>query len=482
MATPPTSAPPAPELTGTQRLVRWAIVLLAGAVVLLWPRPAAVAPAGWRLLAIFVATVVGLIAQPVPMGAMAVLAITVAAITKTVTAQVALSAFAHPVIWLIVAAFLFARAVSSTGLGRRIAFLFVCRFGSSTLRLGYALAGADFVVSPFIPSDTARAGGIIFPIARSLAESYGSHPGETARRLGAYLMQCAYHVGCTTAAIFLTSMAANPLAAEFARKFAQVEITWLAWARASSLPAAISLLVLPWLIYRLDRPELTRTPEAAQLARRELKAMGPMTAREQRLVLVLLAVIAGWVAQPWHGLHPAVIAYGGVSLIVLFGVICWEDVLAERRAWDAFIWFGGLVMMADGLNATGVIRSFTDSLSAGLQGLSWLAALVLLVLAYTYVHYGFASMTAHITALYPPFLLLAVTGGAPGLLAALALAYFSNLNASLTHYGTGPAPIFFGSGYVPLVTWWRVGFLVVVFQLLVWLGVGLLWWRFLGLW
>jgi DASS family divalent anion:Na+ symporter len=480
---PPGSTPaPAGELAPKQRALRWLAVLAAAGVVLLLPRPEGVDPRGWRLLAIFTGTVVGLIAQPLPMGAVAILAITVVALTKTVTPQVALSAFANPVIWLIVAAFLFARAVVHTGLGQRVALVFVRWCGSSTLRLGYALAAADFAVSPVIPSDTARAGGIIFPIARSLAERYGSRPGETAQRIGAYLMQCAYHVGCTTAAIFLTSMAANPLAAEFAWKFAKVEITWGTWALASSVPAAVSLALLPLLIYRLDPPELKRTPEAVELARDELARMGVMTRREWTLVAILLAVIAGWIAQPKHGLHPAIIAYGGVSLIVLAGVIRWEDVLGERRAWDAFIWFGGLIMMAEGLNTLGVIGAFTGYLSTRLQGWAWMAALVALVLAYTYVHYGFASMTAHITALYPPFLLLAVANGVPPLVAALALAFFSNLNASLTHYGTGPAPIFFGSGYVRQTTWWRVGFYVVLFQLTVWLGLGLLWWRALGLW
>lgn len=461
--------------------LRWGVMLAAGALVLLVPRPEGIAPEGWRLLAIFVATVVGLVSQPLPMGAIAILAISVAALTKTVTPTFALSAFSNPVIWLIVAAFLFARAVVTTGLGRRIAYWFVWRFGSSTLRVGYALAAADFAVSPFIPSDTARAGGIIFPIARSLAESYGSAPGPTAQRIGAYLMQCAYHVGCTTAAIFLTSMAANPLAAAFAKEVAGVELTWGTWALASSVPAAVALLLLPWLIYRLDRPELQRTPEARRLAERELAAMGPLRGAELRLLVAMAAVVAGWVTQPWHGIHPAMIAYGGISLLILSRVLAWDDILDERRAWDAFVWFGGLVMMADGLNQAGVIGAFARAMEGLLEGWGWMSALVALVLAYTFVHYGFASMTAHITALYPAFLLLAVTAGVPPLVAALALAFFSNLNASLTHYGTGPAPIFFGSGYVRLATWWRVGLIVVLAQLVIWLGLGMVWWRALGM-
>jgi DASS family divalent anion:Na+ symporter len=462
--------------------LRWGAVLAAGGIVLLLPRPESVTPQGWHLLAIFVATVVGLIAQPLPMGAITLVAIAVCGLTGTTTAEMALSAFGNPTIWLIVAAFLFSRAVSETGLGRRIAFLFVRWFGTSSLRLGYALAGADLVVSPFIPSDTARAGGIIFPIARSLAESYDSHPGPTAHRLGAYLMQCAYHIGCTTAAIFLTSMAANPLAAKFARDVAGVELTWTTWAMASCVPAAVSVALLPWLIYRLDRPALQRTPEAPQRAARELAAMGPTTRQEWTLVGILLAVIAGWVTQSRHGLHPAMVAYGGVALIVLSGVVRWSSVLEERRAWDALLWFGGLVMMAGGLNTYGVIKAFADGFAGHLQGFAWPAVFLLVMLANTYLHYGFASMTAHITALYPALLLMSVASGVPPLVAALALAFTSNLNASLTHYGTGPAPIFFGSGYVGQVTWWRVGFCVVLFNLAVWLGLGLLWWRTLGLW
>jgi len=466
----------------TNRLVRGGIMVGAALVIVfLLPRPDGVDPRGWRLLAIFVATILGLILQPLPMGAVVVLGIAVAALSRAVTAPVAFSAFANPVVWLIVVAFLLARATVLTGLGRRTAFLLVRGFGSSSLRLAYALAGADLLVAPFVPSDTARVGSIIFPVARSVAEGYGSHPGPTARRLGAYLMQSVYHVGCTTSAIFLTSMAANPLAAELAHKVAGVEITWLTWVLASAVPGAVSLGTLPWLIYRLSPPELRLTPEARRTAQEELRGLGPMTRGERKLIVILLAVIAGWVTQPWHRLHPAVVALGGLSLLLLTGVMRWDAVLEERRAWDAFIWFGGLIMLAEGLLSFGLIRKFADWFSTHLQGWNWLPALVAVIVAYTYVHYGFASMTAHISALYPAFLMLAMANGAPALVAALALAYFSNLNASLTHYGTGPAPILFGAGYVSQVTWWRVGFVVVLLQFVIWLALGLAWWRLLGL-
>jgi DASS family divalent anion:Na+ symporter len=68
------------------------------------------------------------------------------------------------------------------------------------------------------------------------------------------------------------------------------------------------------------------------------------------------------------------------------------------------------------------------------------------------------------------------------MLAALPLAYFSNLNAAMTHYGTGSAPVFFGAGYVRQTDWWRIGFQVSLINLVIWLGIGVCWWKLIGLW
>jgi DASS family divalent anion:Na+ symporter len=65
----------------------------------------------------------------------------------------------------------------------------------------------------------------------------------------------------------------------------------------------------------------------------------------------------------------------------------------------------------------------------------------------------------------------------PPLLAALPSAYVSSLIAGITHCGTGSAPIFFSAGYVRPTEWWRIGFLVSLADLGIWLGVGIGWWK-----
>ena len=460
---------------------RWITVLLPGLV--LWFLPiSGLTAAQSHLLAVFVATIVALVAQPVPMGVSVVVAVTVLALTRTLTPAQALSGFSNVTVWLVFTAFLFARAVTATGFGTRVGYLFIRRFARTPLSLGYSLAAADFVLAPFIPSDTARGGGIVFPVVRSVAADFGSEPGPTAKLIGEFLILVSFHTTYTASAIFLTGMAANPLIADFSRRIGHVELTWMRWFEGSIVPGLLTLIFAPLVIRKLAPPKIRDTGAAREFARQELERLGPMKREEKWLVGILLAVMTGWITSPWHGVSNTVVALAGVSAILLARVLEWEDLLAERRAWDALVWFAGLVMMSDMLVSGGAIQVLSARWFHVLHGWPWQAALAALVISYLYIHYSFASMTAHITALYPAFFTAALASGAPPMLAALPLAYFSNLDAGITHYGTGSAPVFFGAGYVRQTDWWRIGFVLSVMNIVIWLGVGMWWWRLVGLW
>jgi divalent anion:Na+ symporter, DASS family len=462
------------------RSSRWAVVLVPTLLVYFAPFPGLNAQQR-HLLAVFMGTIIALVARPVAMGVSVLVAMTTLALTGTLPAARTLTGFSNITLWLIFTAFLFARAVTQTRLGLRVAYLFIERFGHSALTLGYSIVATDLFLAMFIPSDTARGGGIVYPIVRSLAGVFDSEPGPTARRMGSYLILIGFHATYIGSAMFLTGMAANPLIAEFAMKIAHVELTWVRWALAACVPGLISLLIIPYVLYRLHPPEIRNTEAAREMARSELSKMGPMSRNEQWLVAILILVMTGWVTSKWHGISNTFVALTGLCLILLAKVISWEDLLAESRAWDALIWFAPLLMMADALQELGVIKIISTSAFSGLQGLPWLAGVGLLALIYLYIHYGFASMTAHVTALYPAFLTAAVATGAPPLMAALPLAFFSNLNAGITHYGTGSAPVYFGSGYVSQGDWWRLGFIVSLINVVVWLGIGPLWWKLIGM-
>jgi divalent anion:Na+ symporter, DASS family len=460
---------------------RWAVPLLAAAVIWLLPH-AGFAPASWGLLCLFAATVCALITRPLPAGALMIVVISLGMLLQLFSVQDALSGFSNTTVWLIVAAFLFARGLTHTRLGERIAYTIVKRVGGSPLRLGYSIVLADLVMAPMTPSNTARAGGILFPVTLNIARVFDSKPGPSADRIGAFLMKTLYQGDLVVSAMFLTATAPNPLIAEFVRQGSGARLSWIMWALAASVPGVVALAVVPYVIYRLCPPTITDTTPAQSLAGEHLRNMGPL-ARGERLVLWIFSLILLlWLASEWIGLSPTAIACVGVAMLLLTRVLEWQDILDEKGAWDALIWFGGLVMLSGQLAKAGLPQAFAHAAARLVVGWPWWWALVALLIVYIYAHYAYASLVAHVTAMFPAFFAAVVGFGAPPLLAGVAFGVFSSLNAAMTHYGTGPAPIVFGAGYLTQARWWRIGFLVSLVHLAIWLPIGFLWWKAIGLW
>ncbi|MFN0121318.1 MAG: DASS family sodium-coupled anion symporter [Blastocatellia bacterium] len=482
-------------------LLKWAIVLATGFAIALSPRPAGIAPESWRLLAIFIATIVGSIVRPLPGGAMVLLGLAALAITRsmpvnevlaktatdakaleTMRLKAILGGFADPVVWLVLAAFFMSRGMIKTGLGRRIALVFIRLIGKRSLGLGYALVGTDLLLATFIPSNGARCGGITFPIARSVAEEYDSHPGPTANRLGAYLMVFLYMCETIVIAMFLTGQASNLVIQRLAMTTANVDLSYSNWMLGAIVPGVVSLAVVGLVIYRMFPPEITHTPKATEFARNALVSMGPISWPEKLMLGIFLLVAILWSTPKYHGIDYTVVALIGVAVLLLTRVLSWEDMMAERAAWDVFIWYGGLVRMGEALGETGITKRFAEEAAKFTTGWNWWAALIGLALLYFYAHYAFASITAHVLAMFVPFLTVIIAAGAPPHLAVLVLAYFSNLAASLTHYGTTPGPIFFGAGYVTQQKWWQLGLVTSILNISIWGTIGLAWWKLLGWW
>ena len=464
------------------RGARWAIVLAAGLAVVASPTPDGISAQSWRLLAIFAATVAGLVVQPLPGGAMVLLGVAAMAASGVLTPQQALAGYGDPIVWLVLAAFFMSRGMLKTGLGRRIAFLIIRAIGRRSLGMGYALASTDLLLASFIPSNGARAGGIVFPIAKALAEAYDSRPGPSARRLGAFLMSFVYQCDVMSSAMFLTGQASNVLIARFVREATGLELSYTRWILGAVVPGLVAFGIVPVLLYRLYPPEVHHTPRAADIAADALARMGAITRSEQLMLATFGLVALLWMTTALHGINYAVVALIGISALLITGVLEWDDLTAERGAWDVFIWYGGLVRMAEALGETGLTQRFAQAAAGVTAGWPWGLALVGLLLVYFYSHYGFASITAHASAMFTPFLLVILAAGAPVWLAVLLLAYCSNLMAALTHYGTTPGPIYFGAGYVPQSTWWRLGFITSVVNLVIWTVVGGAWWKALGWW
>ncbi|MGC2238710.1 MAG: DASS family sodium-coupled anion symporter [Pyrinomonadaceae bacterium] len=462
---------------------RWLIVAASALVVAFIPVPEGITRQSWTLLAIFIATIVGSIVQPMTGSAIVLLGVIATALFGALKIETALGGYADKYVWLVLAAFFLSRAMIKTGLGHRIALVFVRLIGGKTLGLGYSLIITDFLLASSIPSTGARSGGIILPIALSVSETYESRPEDgTEGRLGTFLMSLLYQCEVIICATFLTGQASNVIIQRLVKEQTNINLTYWVWFASAIVPSIISLTIIPLMIYRFFPPEIKETPNAVKFADEELKKLGSMKLQEKILLLVFILIVGLWITAGLHGIDATVIALLGIAVLLLTKVLEWSDLTDETHAWEVFIWYGGLVQIAKSLGETGIPKVFADSVAGYTSNLNWAIALAVLLLVYFYAHYAFASITAHVMAMLTPFLLVTITVGAPAGVIVLLLAYFSNLSAGLTHYGTTPAPVYFGTGYVKQKTWWTIGFLASIINIIIWSVAGLIWWKIIGWW
>ncbi|XP_010266911.1 PREDICTED: dicarboxylate transporter 2.1, chloroplastic-like [Nelumbo nucifera] len=468
------------------KLIPLVISVAIGVIVRFFvPKPVEVTPQAWQLLSIFLSTIAGLVLSPLPVGAWAFLGLTTSIVTKTLSFSTAFGAFTSEVIWLIVISFFFARGFVKTGLGDRIATYFVKWLGKSTLGLSYGLTLSEALIAPAMPSTTARAGGVFLPIIKSLSLSAGSKPGDpSSKRLGSYLVQSQFQSAGNSSALFLTAAAQNLLCLKLAEELGvKIASPWVSWFKAASLPAFVSLLVTPLVLYKIYPPEIKDTPDAPAMATKKLEQMGPVTRNEWVMICTMLLAVSLWVFGDTLGIASVVAAMLGLSILLLLGVLQWDDCLSEKSAWDTLAWFAVLVGMAGQLTNLGIVTWMSSCVAKSLQSLSlsWPAAFGVLQAAYFFIHYLFASQTGHVGALFSAFLAMHLASGVHGVLAALALAYNTNLFGALTHYSSGQAAVYYGAGYVDLPDVFRLGFIMALINSVIWGVVGSFWWKFLGL-
>ncbi|TCK05840.1 DASS family sodium-coupled anion symporter [Marinobacterium mangrovicola] len=491
--------PPSNKSPSDLRLAPALVALGLGTLVYFLPQPEMVSDQGWLMLAIFIGTIAAIIGKAMSIGAISIVAIALVAATGVTSdnpgtaIKDALSSFSSPLIWLIAIAVMISRGLINSGLGARIGYHFIALTGRSTLGIGYGLALSELTLAPVTPSNTARGGGIMHPIMRSISKSFGSSPAEgTESKIGKYLALVNYHSNPITSAMFVTATAPNPLTVKLVADAtgAQIDLTWTTWALAMLLPGLAAIALMPLVLYWLYPPQVRKTPDARRFAKDKLAELGPVSRDEKLMLAVFLLLLVFWADLPaWllgesFKLNATTTAFLGLSMLLLTGVLHWKDILEEKNAWDTLIWFGALVMMATQLNKLGVIDWFSHSVQQWITdtGMGWPLASVLIVAIFLYSHYFFASTTAHITAMMGAFLTVGLSLGVPSMPFVLMMAAASSIMMTLTHYATGTSPVIFGSGYLTLGEWWRAGFVMSLVNLLVWAVVGILWWKLLGYW
>jgi L-tartrate/succinate antiporter len=481
-------ATPLPLFSSARRRAwRVAVPALVGALLALTPVPEGLAPNAWYYFALFATVILAIITEPIPAAALGLAGVCAAAIlglvrdTPAAGAQWALSGFGNTIVWLIFAAFMFTVGYAQSGLGRRVALHLVRALGHRTLGLGYAVALADLAFAPFTPSATARSAGTIYPVISHIPQLYGSQPGDgTARLLGAYLLYTALAVSFVTSSMFITALAPNALAITIIQQTAGVQISWIDWFIGFAPVGFTLLAITPLVLYKVYPPEIRSASAVPRWAAEQLRLMGPMTRQEMTLFALIAAALAMWIGAAAY-IDPALTAVVIVLLMVVSGIVSWDDVIGQKQAWNVLIWFGTLVTLAGGLAETGFVAWVARSVAPSLTGLSLYAAIAAIVVVFFFLHYFFASITAHTATLLPVFLGVALTiSDISPKRWSMVLGYSLGLMGVLTFYASGQSVIYYASGYITRRAFWTLGLIVGTMYVAVYLAIIVPWLAWLG--
>lgn len=460
--------------------------------------PKGLSNASWIYVSIFAGLIVGLILEPIPPALIGLIAIAVSvlfrvgppvaaskageaiAISSSKAIDWGLSGFSNSVVWLIFAAFMIGIGYQNSGLGRRIALLLIHKLGKSSLGLGYAIAVSDLVLAPFIPSNAARSGGTIYPIVTNICPMFDSYPDKNPRKIGAYLTWISLATTCVSSTIFLTGQAPNPLAVELAAKSGVATVNWTSWFLAAAPVGLLLFILTPILTYFLCPPEVKGSPEIAEWAGAECKKLGKLSSREILMLLISVFALILWIGASLFNINPTTTALIVIVLMVLTGIISWNDFLSNKPAWNVLTWFATLVPMAAGLKNVGFLDWLAKMTGAYLVGLNLTAAMLGLLLAFCVLRYFFASGTAYVTAVVGLFASLAmqIPGGNPSEIMTILLIPMGIMGI-LTPYGTGHSPVWFATGYIKGPEFWKLGFIFGVIYLLIFIFIGIPWIKFI---
>jgi DASS family divalent anion:Na+ symporter len=455
-------------------MLRRAVPFALALAIWFAPVPAGLSPQAWHLFAIFVSAIAAVLVGVYSLITSTMLAVAAVVLTKTITPAQAFSGFANASVLLVVIAFLVAQAVVKSGLGRRISLFMVSRFGRSSLGLAYSIVITDAVIAPAFPSNTAR-GGVLFPIVLSVAEGSGSRPDDPeGRRLGGYLMFCGMASLAVSSALWMTATSANPIALQIARQYG-IQIGFGKWLIAACVPALTAILALPWVIYWQFPPRVGETPNAPLAARKELAKSGPLSRNERLTAVTFVFMVLGWVFADKLQMNVTSIAFGGLGLLLMTGVLTLHDLSTQGDTLTTFLWLAVLFAMSGQLNELGFMGYAGQILAKHMGGLSWPLTYVGLIVIYVAIHYMFVSQSSQVLALLGVFLDVGIRGGVPAPLMAFGLMFASSYFSVITPQGGSQNVIFVGSGYLTQRELYRMGLLTTLFFMAVFLAIGTGW-------
>jgi anion transporter len=400
------------------------------AAILLLPPSAGLPVAGQRMLAVFGFAVVVWITEALDYAISAVVISALMALLLGVSPDptkpqtligsvqgltTAMSGFANTALTLVAAALFLAAAMTVTGLDRRIALVVLSKVGTRTSRVVIGSIVVAIVLAFLVPSATARAAAIV-PIMMGVILAFGAD--KKSRFAGLLMITTVQAVSIWNVGI-KTAAAQNMVAVGFIQKMLGHDITWLSWLIAAA-PFSIAMSIgLYFIMMKMMPPEATEIPGGPATVSKALRELGPMTAKEGRLLAISLVLLGFWAIEGiLHRLDSSTTTTVAVAILFLplVGVMDWKKASA-LIPWGTVILFGVGISLGTALLQTQAAPWLANLIVQwfGLSQLAPLAILAVLGAFLVVIHLGFASATALASSMIPIVIAVLQKVQTPGL-------------------------------------------------------------------
>jgi len=421
-----------------------------------------------HMIIIFIATMIGVMLEVCSTVAFLLMSMLIANLTGTIEVKEGFCGFSNIVPWLLFLVLSLSTAITKTSLGMRLAYIFMKFFGKGINGLSYSIILTELFVAPVLPSNTARAASVGYPLVTSLSKYISANvKNVTEKSIGSYLSLLYSSSNAVCSSLFLTAMISNAIILEVMSEN-NIHMTWLAWTKFAIIPGLLILAAIPFIV-RIFCPQKTSDLGDIQTkAKTNYALLGKLSKDEKCIITTFGIMLIMWIFAEIIHVPVLVTTLLGLCIFYSLGIVNIRDILSNHGTFNAVITLSIIISYVNCLSAFGAIDWFNKIITDSIGNFSPFVAFFVLSVIYFFAHYFFTGEGSRIIALYSSFLSIGMSFGIDKTIVAMTLAVFSSMSSILTHYSGPVAILMFSTGYVSPKKWFANGTTLALFIMCIW--------------
>ena len=445
-----------------------AIVVIATLAWMFLKPVAGLSDKALHMIIIFVATMTGVMLEVFSTVAFLLMSMLIANLTGTIEVKEGFCGFSNIVPWLLFLVLSLATAITKTSLGMRLAYIFMKFFGKGINGLSYSIILTELFVAPVLPSNTARAASIGYPLVTSLSKYISANvKNVTEKSIGSYLSVLYSSSNAVCSSLFLTAMISNAIIVEVMREN-NIHMTWLTWTKFAILPGIIILAVIPFIVKIFCSPKTRDLGDIQAKAKTNYETLGELSKHEKCIIATFGIMLIMWILAETIHIPVLVTTLLGLCVFYSLGIVNIKDILSNHGTFNAVITLSIIISYVNCLTAFGAIDWFNKVVTDMIGGFPPLMSFLILSIIYFFAHYFFTGEGSRIIALYSSFLSIGMSLGIDKMSVSMTLAVFSSMSSILTHYSGPVAILMFSTGYVSPKKWLANGTTLALVIMCIW--------------